>query len=217
MERITSGIDNLDNLLNGGFIKNSLILVSGTIGSGKTTFALQCLYKNALTGKKCMFISTKSRNVIKNFLPRFQKLRELIKTKKIIFADISPISAYSIIKDIEFAVKSFNIEIITIDSVDILKMLEKHEARFALSKISHMLKRNKCTTILTSEAALHSKSLSIHGVEEFISDAVILLEMKKSNHKLLKNLHIRKMRGSPHSEKIYPYEIFDSGIKIEKI
>ncbi len=211
MERIPSGIYGLDELIGNGFIKNSNILVTGVAGSGKTTFALQCLYNNAVAGKKGMFICTdnKAKLLIKNFLSRFPKLGEVMKSKKIIFAEIAPSTPTEFIADVKYAVSSYDPELVAIDSISNLKA-GPETMRFVLGRLKQMLKN--CTFILTSEAS--PAKLSTHGVEEFIFDNVIFLEIKKTGDMLLKQMHIRKMRGSRHSEKVHLYEILDSGIRV---
>jgi len=56
MNIVPSYITNLDDILEGGFNKPSVVLVAGTAGSGKTTFAAQSLFNAAKSGDTCLFI-----------------------------------------------------------------------------------------------------------------------------------------------------------------
>ena len=57
MERIKTGIDGLDNILQGGLPKNSITLVSGPPGGGKSIFCFQFLYEGIKNGEKCLFLT----------------------------------------------------------------------------------------------------------------------------------------------------------------
>ncbi len=58
MERVSTGIEELDRKLSGGYPANKVTLITGIAGSGKTIFGIHFIYKNCLEGKKCMIIAT---------------------------------------------------------------------------------------------------------------------------------------------------------------
>ena len=57
MKVIPTGIKNLDEVIGGGFLKGSMILVAGNPGSGKTTFAAQFIYEGLRRGESCLYVS----------------------------------------------------------------------------------------------------------------------------------------------------------------
>src|SRR3989338_9288426 len=57
VSRIQTSIPGLDKLIQGGLPKSSITLVSGTPGTGKSILCAQILYKNALEGKKCLYLN----------------------------------------------------------------------------------------------------------------------------------------------------------------
>ena len=73
---VPSHIPNLDEILEGGFNKPSIVLVAGAAGSGKTTFAAQSLFNAAKAGETCLFISTLSEPpaMINNYMSHFSSL-----------------------------------------------------------------------------------------------------------------------------------------------
>src|SRR5450759_4610510 len=73
MITVSSHILNLDEILEGGFYKPSVVLVAGLAGSGKTTFAAQSLFNAARAGETCLFISTLSESpvMINSYMSRF--------------------------------------------------------------------------------------------------------------------------------------------------
>ena len=58
MERVSTGIEELDRKLSGGYPANKVTLITGIAGSGKTIFGIHFIYKNCLEGRKCMIIAT---------------------------------------------------------------------------------------------------------------------------------------------------------------
>src|SRR3990170_6304008 len=58
MERLSTGVKDLDEMISGGYPRNRSILVSGTSGSGKTVLGLHFIHKCCLDGKKCVIIAT---------------------------------------------------------------------------------------------------------------------------------------------------------------
>ncbi|GLI14805.1 hypothetical protein MTHERMMSTA1_19310 [Methanosarcina thermophila MST-A1] len=58
MDRLSTGIEELDRKLSGGYPVNKVTLITGIAGSGKTIFGIHFIYKNCLEGRKCMIIAT---------------------------------------------------------------------------------------------------------------------------------------------------------------
>ncbi len=89
---VPSHIPNLDEILEGGFNKPSIVLVAGAAGSGKTTFAAQSLFNAAKAGDTCLFISTLSEPpaMINNYMSRFSFFDQaLYETNKMNMVSIS--------------------------------------------------------------------------------------------------------------------------------
>ena len=78
--------------------------------------------------------------------------------------------------------------------------------------ISFMLRKLECTTLMLSEILPMHEALSRFGVEEFVSDSVIVLYYLRKADQFSRHLTIWKMRGSQHSNKLHPYKITDKGI-----
>ncbi len=57
IERVPTGVQGLDDLIEGGFPKNSIVIISGEPGTGKTTFALQFIYEGVKKGEPGVFIT----------------------------------------------------------------------------------------------------------------------------------------------------------------
>jgi len=221
MERISTGIDGLDEIIEGGFLKGSSVLVSGETGAGKTIFSLQYIYKGALAGGKGAYITFESgyKNLwwnINRFGWNFRDLqqKELIKVFKIEVEDYNNFGEeikerFDNIIDL---VKKHNIQRLAIDSITNFIIWKKEEAeiRYLIYKLLNSLKEVNCTTIFTSEIKGGSKEYSRFGIEEFVADGVIMLYFIPPH----RGLFVRKMRGTNHSLKIHPLMITNNGIAI---
>jgi circadian clock protein KaiC len=91
---VSTGIEGLDEILNGGFPRRRVILVTGGPGTGKTVFATQYLYHGAVNlGEKGVFISLEEPiERIKENMANFGfNLEKLIKAGKLSFVELTPI------------------------------------------------------------------------------------------------------------------------------
>jgi KaiC/GvpD/RAD55 family RecA-like ATPase len=84
------------------------------------------------------------------------------------------------------------------------------KVRYLLYTFADNLKDFGCTTILISETKDSKTDYSAFGVEEFVSDGVIVLYFTPPN----RNIFIRKMRGTNHSKSVHPFLITDMGIEV---
>ncbi|HEC92947.1 MAG TPA: DUF2075 domain-containing protein, partial [Candidatus Atribacteria bacterium] len=71
IERTSTGVEGLDDLLNGGYPKGCIVLVSGTPGTGKTIICFQFLYAGLKSGGKALYLS--SDEPIQNLLQEAEK------------------------------------------------------------------------------------------------------------------------------------------------
>ncbi len=73
MKQVATGVNGLDTVLEGGFLRPSIVLIAGTAGTGKTTFVMQSLFNAAKNEELCMYITALSEPIamINNFMSRF--------------------------------------------------------------------------------------------------------------------------------------------------
>jgi KaiC/GvpD/RAD55 family RecA-like ATPase len=222
MERIQTGIPGVDELVGGGFLEGSSVLVAGGAGTGKTIFATQFIYKGAEQyNDPGIYITLEEGETniwwnMKNFqwnLTKYQN-ENLIKLYKV--GVIEPEEFATRFSDEIDKIKSMVDEMgakrLVIDSTTAFGMWMGGEARmrYSLFKLSDELKKMKCTTLLTAETLGRRDQFSRFGVEEFITDTVVALYFKPPQRAIL----IRKMRGTKHDQKIHPYRISDQGITV---
>ncbi|MEM2568161.1 MAG: ATPase domain-containing protein [Candidatus Bathyarchaeia archaeon] len=202
--RSPTGIEGLDALINGGFPKSGTILICGGPGTGKTIFSSQFLYKGAVSfDESGVYVSFGEKReafigFMKPFGFDFERLEangkfaflEMITGKKGIHSDS--------IKMILEKISSLNAERLVIDPITAITQAygETIDARTLIHTIlGKVLRETECTTLLVSESPIGKESIGM-GIEEFVSDGVILLKRRVYNERLLREMEIVKLRGT---------------------
>lgn len=218
MERVSTGIPGLDELIEGGFPRGAVILLSGTCGTGKTLTSLQFLWYGANHGENGVYISFEEpiehvKESAKKFGWDFDKLE---KEKKIIMIRYDPFHVEDIIDMIVGAVRKINAKRLVVDSISALGMYirDPTEVRRSIYTLVSNIYKLGCTTILTSEILPDQLELSRFGVEEFLADGVIVYYYTRISTYFARAVTIWKMRYTNHSQRIHPYKITENGIMV---
>ena len=222
---VPSHIPNLDEILEGGFNKPSIVLVAGAAGSGKTTFAAQSLFNAARAGDTCLFISTISEPpaMINNYMSRFSFFdQELYETNKMNIVSISE----SLLKKghdevLDFINKKISIikpARIVIDPLtalgDLLKSFENRpdsddERRGFYFDLFTSMKSWNTLVIITGEFILEDLRKSVVG---YLADGIIYMSEDIFGMRVERNLQIIKMRGQKYISGKHSMDIRNMGI-----
>lgn len=237
MERTKSGVPGFDEIIGGGFPRGTCCLVSGTAGSGKTTFAVQFLYKGIMEYKENgVYVSLEERpkDLRQEMLNYGWDLRKLETEKKLAVIDAGSaregiksqeeytmrdlgtrlnISAFSAhIFEISKEVKAERIVIDSIPSLQ-LRLKDEAEVRRATSVLTNLLLEMGKTSLLVTEIAVPHE-VSRYGFEEYVTRGVIVMYLFPQYGELKRTIQVVKMRGSNHSTRMYPLEITSQGIVV---
>lgn len=219
-KRVKTNIPGLDDITGGGFLSSDLVLLTGSAGTGKTIMSCQYLYNSIrFQNTPSIFVSFEERpedikSHMANFGWYFDKYED---ENMIIFVKYDPLHIEDIYGLIENNIHEIGAQRVVIDSITGLGLNIKSSSdlRSTIFNVGRMLKRSGCTSILTSEIPTGKPlQLSTFGVEEHVADNVIVLYRVPRETSFTKAVHIWKMRGSQHSEKIHPYTITEKGIII---
>ena len=211
-ERVKTGIPALDIVLGGGLIPKSLNLLTGTTGTGKTTTSCQFIY-NGLSqfDEPAVYVSFEEpvENIKKNCKKFGWDFDEYEKQDKVVFVRYDPYHVEDIYELIETNIKRINAKRVIIDSISALGLYikEPSDIRKTIFNIAFMLRKLDCTTLLLSEIPPMKEVLSRFGVEEFVSDSVIVLYYDRKGSQFSRYLTVWKMRGSAHSNKLHPLSL----------
>jgi len=220
-ERAPTGIDGLDALIEGGFLRGDAILLAGGTGSGKTIFSTQFIYNGATHyGEKGVYATFEedAKTLKRNMLRFGFDLERLERERAIKVVDLETLKGGGLSANIEFILGALN-EIdgkrLVIDSLTafLSACTDNLEYRVLMHLIYRMLKTRGYTTIMTCSVSKGANTLGL-GIEEFIADSVISLEKVIDGLELKTRFLIHKMRGTDHSRKYHSVIVTDKGLQI---
>jgi circadian clock protein KaiC len=220
--RVPTGIKGLDDMIEGGFPRGSMILLAGSPGSGKTIASAQYLYHGASElGENGAYISFSEReSVFMKNLERFGFNFERLKNEgKFRFLDmITPGSEAFSVDTINFALKevqAMKVQRLVIDSFTAMSsaFTKMVDARIILHLLEKLMRQRGCTTLLVVEIPTGHTDLGL-GFEEFVADGLILFETVKEELGVRKRAIISKMRGTNHSQNYCNIVISSQGLSL---
>jgi len=223
--------------LSGGLPGNSITLVSGTPGSGKTILCYQYLWEGLNNGESCLYLTSDER--IENILKQARELgfdfQSWIDNGKLKFIYLD-LNKSNIHKEMDDEIKSGSYTRVVLDSLTPISevpvlvsgihevipsegatAIKKYSAgsipatRAHIRRILSILNKANCTTMVTSEVLEGSRSLSRDTISEFLVDGILLLDLDTTMDR--RKLTIRKMRATKHTLKPQDITITEGGIK----
>lgn len=221
-DRVATGIKGLDDMIEGGFPRGSLILLAGSPGSGKTIASAQYLYNGASEhGENGCYVSFVEReSVFLKNMERFGMNFERLKNEgKFKFLDmITPGTEAFSVDTINYAlmeVQSMKAQRLVIDSFTALSSAfnKAVDARAILHLLDKVMRELGCTTLLVIEVRTGHADLGL-GFEEFVADGLIIFDTAREKLGFRKRAIIHKMRGTNHSQNYCNIVITDQGLSL---
>ncbi|MCF2487823.1 circadian clock protein KaiC [Dyadobacter sp. CY347] len=227
LQKARTGIKGLDEITLGGFPQGRPTLICGSAGCGKTLFSIEFLVHGALQfGEPGVFVAfeEKSEELTINVASLGFDLNQMQKDKLIKLdhvhierSEIEETGEYDLdglFIRLGHAIDSIGAKRVVLDTIESLFSGLNNEAiiRAELRRLFEWLKDRNVTTIITGERG--EGLLTRQGLEEYVSDCVILLDHRVANKISTRLLRIVKYRGSVHGTNEYPFLIDEDGISV---
>jgi circadian clock protein KaiC len=219
-KRLSTGIHELDALLDGGFRRGKTYLVIGEPGTGKTIFGLQFLHQALKDGEKALYVAIdeKPADLVDQAASLGWDLTPHIERKSLLMLDASAlitarVSDISAKNDLQKIIVELNNHItksgatrVVIDPVGPLIHAADSPSKVqdqARMLIASLQKNVDTTTLVTSQ----SLGRGTRGIEEYLVAGTIVLELELANSRFLRTITIEKMRSTPLDPAQYLFRI----------
>jgi circadian clock protein KaiC len=227
LPKAPTGIEGLDAITGGGLPRGRPTLVCGGAGCGKTLLAMEFLVRGATQfdepGVFLAFEETTD-ELAQNVRSLGFDLEDLARRKKLAL-DFVQVERSQIEETGEYDLEGLFIRLghaidgigarrVVLDSIETLFAGLSNAAmlRSELHRLFRWLKDRRVTAVITGERG--EGTLTRHGLEEYVSDCVIVLDHRISEQVSTRRLRIVKYRGSVHGTNEYPFLIDESGISV---
>jgi circadian clock protein KaiC len=230
LQKVPTGIQGLDELTRGGLPAGRPTLVCGGPGCGKTLLAITFLVHGAVEhGEPGLLVSFDERiaDLTVNVASLGFDLADL-QRRKLLATDYVRIDRQEMHETGEYdlealfirlghAVQTVGARRVVLDTIDTLFAGIPNEAivRSELRRLFDWLKDGQLSTVITAERG--EGSLTGHGIEEYVSDCVILLDHRIVDDLSTRRLRVVKYRGTSHGTNEYPFLIDEKGITVVPI
>jgi len=227
LPKCPTGIQGLDEITGGGLPRGRPTLVCGGAGCGKTLLAAEFLVRGAVQfsepGVFMAFEETEA-ELKANVASLGFDLAGLVRRKKIMldYVHIEPGEAQEsgeydlegLFVRLNHAIDSIGAKRVVLDTLEVLFASLPNEAilRSELRRLFRWLKDKGVSAIITAERG--RDQLTRHGLEEYVSDCVILLDHRVYDQIATRNLRVVKYRGALHGTNEFPFLIGDEGISV---
>lgn len=222
-KRISTGIGGLDEMLSGGLLRGSIAAIVGAYGTGKTTFSLQFIWDGLRQGETTIYISPEeSEESVVEFMAMKGWDVEPYRNTSFFVLKLDPtnfnLSINTIRNELPPLIQKYSTTRLVFDPISLFEDLFDSDAarRQEMTRFIDLLREQHCTMIMTSETARDNPFSSRHNLIEYLVDTVVLLRYVRPDDRTRVHLAVEvvKMRLSPHSREIRPYEIRGDRVEV---
>jgi circadian clock protein KaiC len=227
LPKAPTGIQGLDEITGGGFPQGRPTLICGSAGAGKTLLSMEFLVRGATEfGEPGVFMAFEetAEELTKNVRSLGFDLDELVKQKKLALdfvhlerSEIDETGDYNLeglFIRLGAAIDSIGARRVVLDTLENLFAGLQNEGilRGELRRLFRWLKDRGVSAVITAERG--DGALTRHGLEEYVSDCVVLLDHRVTDQISTRRLRVVKYRGTAHGTNEYPFLIDEDGFSV---
>jgi len=222
-ERISTGIERLDTMLGGqGYYRGATILISGTAGTGKTSFVAEFAKAVCERGERCLYFAFEESpsQIVRNMKSIGIDLQPCIETGLMQIKASRPM-VYGLemhLIAMQKLIEKFEPTVLVVDPISNLTNVgTQNDVRFMLTRLIDYLKLKNITTACTSLIEHDSfEGMSAQGISSLM-DTWINLRFFENDSERNRGISVIKSRGMEHSNQIREYLLTDNGIEIQDV
>ena len=227
LPKAPTGIQGLDEILDGGLPCGRPTLVCGSAGCGKTILAMEFLVHGAVTfGEPGVYVTFEesAEDLARNVASLGFDVARLVARKKLLIDQVI-LDDYEVVNTGEFnldglfirlnaAIQAIGAKRVVLDTLESLfaALPNPQILRAELQRLFRWLKQQGVTAVITGESG--DRTLTRQGLEEYVSDCVINLDQRVAEQSATRRLRVVKYRGSLHGSNEYPFLIGAKGVSI---
>lgn len=218
-DRISTGIERLDTMLDGfGYYRGSSILISGTAGTGKTSFANHFVDAACRRGERCIYFAFEESpsQIVRNMHSIGIDLKPWIDKGLLQIRSMRPM-AFGLemhLVDMLRHIDKFQPKVVVFDPIsNLINVGVIEDVKSMLTRLIDYMKTKEITTISTSLVDIEDEGPTGQGVSSLM-DTWIKLRMFETDGERNRGISVIKSRGMKHSNQIREYLLTDKGVQI---
>ena len=222
IERFSSGIPGLDEMTAGGWLRNSIIIVRGPTGSGKTMLAGLYARAGAMRGERVVYYGFEEPRpiLVRNFELIGMPMMPVINSGnlRVICRYPESTSLEDLLVNLRMGIEEYSPSLIVMDSISSIEHAssEKSFRQFIIGVAALLREHGRSAlltqTVMAGEAARHTAPYL-----STIADAILSMDYTANGYELDRQMRVIKMRGSPHETHPYRLAIGEGGLTVEQV
>ena len=221
VERYSSGVPGLDEMTNGGWLRNSIIIVRGPTGSGKTMLAGLFARAGAARGERVVYYGFEETRpiLLRNYREIGMPMEDLIESGhlKVICRYPEATSLEDLLVDLRLGLEELKPSLIVLDSISSIEHAssEKGFRQFMIG-VASILREHGRSALITQTTTMGLANETAPYLST-IADAILTLDYSLEAYELDRAMRLIKMRGSKHETHPYHLEIEGGGLRVHKL
>ena len=222
VERYSSGVAGLDEMTQGGWLRNSIIIVRGPTGSGKTMLAGLYARAGASRGERVVYYGfEETRSILlRNYREIGMEMDSVIAAGhlKVICRYPEATSLEDLLVDLRLGLEELKPSLIVIDSISSIEHASSESGfRQFMIGVASLLREHGRSALITQTIAASEVAEHTAPYLSTIADAILVMDYDAAGYELNRTMRVIKMRGSGHAQHPYRLNIEAGGLRVQKL